>query len=330
MNKEESIKYLEEKYGLNHIISQSLLSTKQKKYFNVELDEIVKNFNSEKPKPFVKWVGGKRQLLKQFIALGLYPPFHFGFDPAKNTYFEPFVGGGAVFLDLLPKNAVLSDMNLELVTTYNVIKNNLEKLISKLKVHKKNNSKEYFLKIRAQNLNRLSDVSIAARFIYLNRTCFNGMYRVNKSGGFNVPYGKYENPKIVDVENLKNISKYLQNTEIKHQDYKETLKKAKKGDFIYLDPPYAPLSPTASFTAYTKEGFGAQQQLELRDTFYELHKRGCLVMLSNSNADFINEIYGELVKRDKKIKITKVGANRMINSKASGRGKIKEVLVTNY
>ncbi len=285
MNKELSIKYLKEKYNLNHIISQSLIPRNKKIYCNVELDEIMRNFKLEKPKPFVKWVGGKRQLLKQFIKLGLYPPFSFGFNPEKNTYFEPFVGGGAVFLDLLPENAVLSDMNFELITTYKVIQQDYKKLISKLKIHKKNNTKEYFLKIRAQNLNKLSDVSVAARFIYLNRTCFNGMYRVNKSGGFNVPYGKYNNPNIVNQENLENISKVLQDIKIKHQDYKETLKKAKKGDFIYLDPPYAPLSPTASFTAYTKEGFGAEQQIELRDTFYELHKRGCLVMLSNSNAE---------------------------------------------
>ena len=156
------------------------------------------------------------------------------------------------------------------------------------------------------------------------------MYRVNKSGGFNVPYGKYENPLIVDIENLKRISEQLKNIKIKNQDYKETVKNAKKGDFIYFDPPYAPLNPTSSFTAYTKDGFGQQQQKELRDVFLELHKKGCFVMLSNSNADFINEIYGELEKRDSKIKINKVGANRMINSKASGRGKIKEVLVINY
>lgn len=329
MNRKQSIDYLEKEHGLNHIFAQSILVDK-KKYINVELDEIIRSFNIQKPKPFVKWVGGKRQLLKQFVKLGLYPPFSFGFNPLKNTYFEPFVGGGAVFLDLLPKKAILSDMNEELVITYNVIKNNVEELIKKLGEHKKKNSKEYFLYIRAQNVNVLSDISRAARFIYLNRTCFNGMYRVNSKGKFNVPYGKYENPKIVDINNLKNISKALQNVEIKYQDYKETLKKAKKGDFIYLDPPYAPLNPTSSFTAYTKDGFAAQQQRELRDMFYELHKRGCFVMLSNSNADFINEIYGELEKKDSKIKIHKVGANRMINSKASGRGKIKEVLVTNY
>jgi len=224
----------------------------------------------------------------------------------------------------------LSDMNLELITTYKVIKKDFKKLIIKLKEHQRKNSKEYFLKIRSQNLNRLSDVSIAARFIYLNRTCFNGLYRVNLSGRFNVPYGKYKNPKIVDEDNLKKVSQQLKGAKIFHQDYKKTIESARKGDFVYFDPPYAPLSPTSSFTSYTKDGFGEKEQIELRDIFYKLHKKGCFVMLSNSNSDFINKIYGELVKKDKQIKITKLGANRMINSNASKRGKIKEVLVVNY
>lgn len=295
---------------------------------NNELEVLYKKYALSKPKPFVKWVGGKRQLLKQFKELDLYPPA--GFDPKKNTYFEPFVGGGAVFFDLLPQKAVLSDMNAELIIAYNVIENDLDKLIKKLKEHKRKNNKKYFLKIRSQNLNRLTDVSIAARFIYLNRTCFNGLYRVNLRGGFNTPYGKYKNPLIVDENNLRKIAKVLQGIDVLNQDYKETVKGAKKGDFVYFDPPYAPLSPTSSFTSYTKDGFGEQQQIELRDTFYKLHKRGCYVMLSNSNSDFINKIYGELRKKDKQIKITKLGANRMINSNASKRGKIKEVLVVNY
>ena len=331
MLKSVAVNFLVLKYPVNYILATSILSNYNKKTFSEEdLREIFNKHKEEKAKPFVKWVGGKRQLLKQFKELGLYPPKKIGFDSSKNTYFEPFVGGGAVFLDTLPEKAILSDMNEELVITYNVIKTNLKKLIFKLKIHKKNNSKEYFLKIRSQQINKLSNISIAARFIYLNRTCFNGMYRVNKSGGFNVPYGKYDNPLIVDEDNLKKISKSLQKVKILHQDYKKTIEKAKKGDFIYFDPPYAPLNPTSSFTAYTKDGFGEQQQIELRDIFYKLHKKGCFVMLSNSNSEFINKIYGELENKDKKIKITEVDANRMINSKVSGRGKIKEVLVTNY
>ena len=331
MTQNTAIKYLEEKYQVNYILATGLvwsLRKKKKKINNQDLDEILEKHLQTKAHPFVKWVGGKRQLLKQFKELGLYPPG--GFNPLKNTYYEPFVGGGAVFLDLLPQKAVLSDMNKELVTTYNVIKNNVDKLITKLKIHQKNNSKEYFLKVRSQNVNRFSDVGVAARMIYLNRTCFNGLYRVNKSGGFNVPYGKYKNPLICDEENLKKLFKILKGIKVKHQDYQKTILNVKKGDFIYLDPPYAPLSPTSSFTSYTKDGFGEQQQIELRDTFYELHKKGCFVMLSNSNSDFINKIYGELTKRSKKIKIIKLNANRMINSKATGRGKIKEVLVVNY
>ncbi len=329
MTKNTALQFLVNNYSFNHILANSILLTFGKENITKEdLPKIVKQYQKNKAKPFVKWVGGKRQLLKQFKDLNLYPPDDF--NPVKNTYFEPFVGGGAVFLDLLPQKAVLSDMNLELITTYNVIKNDLEKLIKKLKEHQQKNNKTYFLKIRAQNLSRLSDVSIAARFIYLNRTCFNGLYRVNKSGQFNVPFGKYKNPLIVDKNNLQKISKVLRGVKIKHQDYKKTVANAKKGDFVYFDPPYAPLSPTSSFTSYTKNGFGEQQQIELRDTFYKLHKKGCFVMLSNSNSDFINKIYGELAKKDKRIKINKLGANRMINSKASGRGKIKEILVVNY
>ncbi|MBU0647296.1 DNA adenine methylase [Patescibacteria group bacterium] len=276
----------------------------------------------EKPKPFVKWVGGKRQLLKQFRDLGLYPPENF--DPITNTYFEPFVGGGAVFFDLLPETAYLSDLNNELVVTYNVIKNDVENLIKSLKKHKLD--KEYFLKIRAQKPEKLSDLNTASRFIYLNRTCFNGMYRVNSKGGFNVPFGKYTNPLICDESNLRKASKALKNVEIKKQDYKEVLKKAKKGDFIYFDPPYYPISKTASFTSYTSESFLDKEQIELRDTFVELHKRGCFVMLSNSDTPLINKIYSE----PKGLRITKVQAGRAINSDASKRGKITEVLVTNY
>jgi DNA adenine methylase len=285
------------------------------------IDDVTKII-AEKPKPFVKWVGGKRQLLKQFRMLNLYPPEKF--NPLTGRYFEPFVGGGAVFFDLLPEKAFLSDLNKELVITYNVIKNDLENLIKSLKKHKLD--KEYFLKIRAKNPEDLSALDVASRFIYLNRTCFNGMYRVNSSGGFNVPYGKYSNPLICDEENLGKVSKSLKNVEIKHQDYKEILKLAKKGDFVYLDPPYYPVNKTSSFTSYTKEDFLEKEQLELRDAFVELGKRGCFVMLSNSDTSFINEIYSGL----KGVRINKIQAGRSINSDASKRGKITEVLITNY
>lgn len=282
----------------------------------------VQKLISQKPKPFVKWVGGKRQLLKQFRDLGLYPPELF--DPTTNTYYEPFVGGGAVFFDLLPERAELSDLNRELVITYNVIKNNIDELIFSLKQHIYD--KEYYLEVRAKNVNELSDIEVASRFIFLNRTGFNGLYRVNKKGQFNVPFGRYSNPVICDEENLRRVSKELQNVIIKHQDYTSVLKNAQKGDFIYFDPPYYPLNRTSSFTAYTSESFLEKEQTELRDTFVELHKRGCYVMLSNSDTPFINDLYSEIDGAT----IHKITAGRAINSKGSGRGKITELLVTNY
>ena len=275
-----------------------------------DIDEVQKLI-SQKPKPFVKWVGGKRQLLKQFRDLGLYPPELF--DPTTNTYYEPFVGGGAVFFDLLPERAELSDLNRELVITYNVIKNNIDELIFSLKQHIYD--KEYYLEVRAKNVNELSDIEVASRFIFLNRTGFNGLYRVNKKGQFNVPFGRYSNPVICDEENLRRVSRELQNVIIKHQDYTSVLKNAQKGDFIYFDPPYYPLNRTSSFTAYTSESFLEKEQTELRDTFVELHKRGCYVMLSNSDTPFINDLYSEIDGAT----IHKITAGRAVNSKGSGR-----------
>lgn len=318
MTQNQTITKIADTFSINAIYARRLFHTASKEHMFEDIAKLLE----EKPKPFVKWVGGKRQLLKQFRDLGLYPPENF--DPITNTFFEPFVGGGAVFFDLLPETAYLSDLNNELVVTYNVIKNDVENLIKSLKKHKLD--KEYFLKIRAQNPEKLSDLNTASRFIYLNRTCFNGMYRVNSKGGFNVPFGKYANPLICDESNLRKASKALKNVEIKKQDYKEVLKKAKKGDFVYFDPPYYPVSKTASFTSYTSESFLDKEQIELRDTFVELHKRGCFVMLSNSDTPFINKIYSE----PKGLRITKVQAGRAINSDASKRGKITEVLVTNY
>jgi DNA adenine methylase len=283
------------------------------------------DYKKNSPKPFVKWVGGKRQLARQFRDLNLYPPDEF--DPSIATYFEPFVGGGAMFFDLLPQKAVLSDMNPELIITYNVIKNNVEALIKKLKSLQAKNNKVDYLKIREQNIENLADVNIAARFIYLNRTGFNGLYRVNRNGQFNVPYAGNKNPLICDEENLRKIHRVLKNTKILHQDYKKVLEKAKKGDFIYFDPPYYPINQTSSFTSYTKETFLEKEQEELRDTFSKLHKRGCYVMLSNSDTPFINKLYSGL---DNKVTIHKVFAGRAINSKGSGRGKIKEIVVINY
>jgi len=313
-----TVKSIASALDINLIYARRLFQLSQK---NSTLDDIRK-IVKDKPKPFVKWVGGKRQLLKQFRELNLYPPECF--NPESNTYFEPFVGGGAVFFDLLPKHAELSDTNRELVMTYNVIKDNVDGLIKSLKKHIYN--KEYYLGVRAQDINELSDIEVASRFIFLNRTGFNGMYRVNKSGQFNVPFGRYKNPLICDENNLLKVSEALQGITITHRDYKDVLELAKIGDFIYFDPPYYPLNPTSSFTAYTAKGFFEKEQIELRDTFVKLHERGCFVMLSNSDTPFINELYSGL----EGVSVNKIIAGRAINSKGSKRGKINEVLVTNY
>lgn len=318
MTTQQTITKLADDLNINRIYARHVFHIADKEQLFEDASRIVR----EKPKPFVKWVGGKRQLLKQFREMGLYPPDDF--NPLTNTYFEPFVGGGAVFFDLLPKKAELSDLNNELTTTYNVIKNDVDSLIKSLKKHKY--EKEYYLKIRAKDPKKLSNVEVASRFIFLNRTGFNGMYRVNSKGGFNVPFGKYTNPIICDEENLRKVSKALQKVTVKEQDYKAVLKKAKKGDFVYFDPPYYPVSRTASFTSYTADSFLEKEQTELRDTFVELHKRGCFVMLSNSDTPFINELYSDI----KGVKVSKVSAGRAINSNAAKRGKISEVLVTNY
>lgn len=318
MTTKQAIKTIQKSFDINSIYAFKVYHLADKS----NLFEDVERILSEKPKPFIKWVGGKRQLLEQFRRMNLYPPSKF--DPEKGKYFEPFLGGGAVFFDLLPEKACLSDLNRELIVTYNVIKKDVESLITALK--KQKTDKDYFLKVRAQDPKKLADLSIATRFVYLNRTCFNGLYRVNSMGLFNVPFGKYANPKICDELNLRKVAKALINVEIKHGDYKLVLKTAKKGDFIYFDPPYFPVSKTASFTSYTTASFLAKEQIDLRDTFVELHRRGCFVMLSNSDTPFINEIYSDL----KGVRITKVEAGRKINSNALKRGKISEVLVTNY
>lgn len=324
MTKSQITNLLQKEFNLNHILASSIVSKVNSNFVDTNSVESIFAWHEEnKPKPFIKWVGGKRQLLKQFKLMNLYPPKDF--NPSKAKYFEPFVGGGAVFFDLLPQKAILSDLNSELVITYNVIKSDVQKLIKSLKKHKHN--KDYFLKIRKKNPEKLSDIEKASRFIYLNKSGFNGMYRVNKSGKFNVLFGSQTNPLICDEENLLKVSESLKDVKIIEQDYKQVLKDVKRGDFVYFDPPYYPINRTSSFTGYTADGFLKKEQEDLRDVYFELHKKGCFVMLSNSNTEFIEKLYSGL---DKKIKAHKVNASRMINSDATKRGKIKEVLVINY
>lgn len=269
--------------------------------------------------PFLKWAGGKRQLLPEIRK---YIPAKYG------TYFEPFVGAGAVLFDLQPKKAIFNDINSELINTYGIIRDNLEELLEDLKKHK--NESEYFYSMREldrdkERYNELSDVQRASRIIYLNKTCFNGLFRVNSSGQFNVPFGKYKNPKIVDEIVLRAVNHYLSknNVTMLNGDFKEAVKSAKKGDFVYFDPPYDPVSDTASFTGYALGGFGKKEQEELKLTVDKLTKKGCKVLLSNSATDYIKELY-----KDYHIEI--IPAKRAINSVASKRGEIDEVLVMNY
>ena len=270
----------------------------------------------EETYPIVKWVGGKRQLM---FELQNNMPVNY------NRYFEPFIGGGALFFYLQPDNAYISDMNEELINLYQVVRDNVDELITDLQKH--DISKEYFMEIRnidrTEEYKNWSDIQKASRFIYLNRTCFNGMYRVNSQGQFNVPFGHYKNPRIVDENNLINCSNLLQRTEIKYADFSEILKKVKKDDFVYFDPPYVPLSETSSFTSYTKDGFDLDMQLSLRDVCDELDSMGVKFLLSNSDTQFVNELY-------ENYNIKKVFASRQINANADGRGKITEVLVRNY
>lgn len=269
--------------------------------------------------PFLKWAGGKRQLLPEIKK---YLPQKF------NTYFEPFLGAGAVLLAIQPANAVVNDINPELVNCYKVIKNNLPELFENLKQHK--NEPEYFYKIRGLDRNKdsyinLSEIEKASRIIYLNKTCYNGLFRVNLQGQFNVPFGRYKNPRIVNQEVLTSINEYLNSNKIQflNTDFEKAVEQAKKDDFVYFDPPYDPVSETSSFTGYAFNGFGKNEQVRLKETIDKLTDKGCKVILSNSKTEFITDLY-------KEYRIITVSATRNINSVADKRGKIKEVLVLNY
>jgi DNA adenine methylase len=267
-----------------------------------------------KAQPFLKWVGGKSRLIPQ------YQP-HF---PAKfDIYFEPFLGGGAVFFHLNPRTAMISDLNPELINTYNCIGENLEELIALLQKHKASHSAEYYQKIRMGNPRDRTER--AARFIYLNKTCFNALYRVNKAGQFNVPMGKYKNPGICNEPVLRAASEVLQSESIAcyNQPYTNVQIYAGKGDFVYFDPPYHPISETSKFTSYTKDSFGKEDQVILRDLFAELARKGVKVMLSNSYCDFVKDLYRDF-------SIHEITAARSINCNRTKRGAIKELLITSY
>ena len=292
-------------------------------------------------KPFVKWAGGKSSLIPQITK---YFPLELKNNQIEK-YVEPFVGGGAVLIDILQKydikQAYAFDINKDLINCYNVIKYKVEDLIQKLEKKEKeflalciDERQKYFYDIRTKYnsyfLNDELDVERASEFIFLNRTCFNGLYRVNKSGKFNVPFGKYKNPTICDSRNLRNLSILFKNTIFKYGDYKESESLIDKNTFVYFDPPYRPLSVTSGFTSYTKEDFNDENQKELAKYYNKLNVKNAKLMLSNSNPkntdendDFFENIY-------KGFTINEVSAKRMINANAKGRGEISELLITNY
>lgn len=269
--------------------------------------------------PILKWVGGKRQLLD--ILVPLVP---------RNckTYCEPFVGGGALLFKLQPQTAVVNDINSDLINVYEVIRDSVDDLIDALESH--DNTPTHFYEVRDWDRNKefyssLSKIERAARMIYLNKTCFNGLFRVNNAGEFNSPFGNYRNPNIVNAPVLKAINIYFNSADIEFSsgDYKEVLDKLPENSFVYLDPPYDPVSSTSNFTGYTKGGFDRKEQIRLRECCDELDRRGIKFMLSNSATDFIKEQYSAY-------NVTIVKARRTVNSVATKRGDVEEVIVRNY
>ena len=268
--------------------------------------------------PFLKWAGGKKQLIPQLDPL---------FPPEWQRYHEPFLGGGAVFFHLAATGrcsaARLCDINTELVMCYTAVRDNVEAVIGALHGHAEAHSKNHFYRVRAADPTRLSQLGRAARLIYLNKTCFNGLYRVNASGKFNVPMGSYKNPQVCDESNLRAASLALAGSELAVAPFSGVLRTAEPGDFVYLDPPYVPLSTTSSFTSYATVPFGEEEQRELSRLFSRLAERGCYVMLSNSNAPLVRQLYSAWT-------IYEVEARRAINSKGERRGAITELVVVSY
>lgn len=252
-------------------------------------------------KPFLKWAGGKTQLIPELAKL---IPLQY------NKYIEPFIGGGAFFFFLNPEKSIISDSNAELITTYKAVRDNVEAVIKLLSKYK--NEETFFYKIRSLDTAKLTDIERAARLIYLNKTCFNGLYRVNKKGEFNVPFGKRDN-NFLNKETLRDASEFLQNTKILNSDYLKTLQKyAKPGDFIFLDPPYYPVGKFSDFKRYTKEFFYHEDQVKLRDEFDRLVKLGCHVLLTNSDHPTILELY-------KNYEIRIIETKRLISSNPETR-----------
>lgn len=272
--------------------------------------------------PVLKWVGGKRQLLPEIQK---YIPENI------HTYYEPFVGGGAVLFSLQPKRAIVNDINTELINVYIVITEHVEDLIQELsKTRKYSNTEKNFYRIReldrdSKKIKKLSAVERAARILYLNRTCYNGLYRVNSAGEFNTPFGNYKNPNIINEMTLRAVSSYLEEAEITflNGDFEETLRQAQENDFVYLDPPYVPVSRTSNFTGYSEVGFGENEQERLKQLCDDLQARGVRFLLSNSDCKYIQELYADY-------QIIPITAKRNINANPKGRSAVGEVLIRNY
>ena len=267
--------------------------------------------------PFLKWVGGKSKYLRQLSRF---------FPPKFNRYIEPFLGSGAVYFHILarfqPATCYLSDLNSDLIQCYEVVRDRCESLIDLLTVHKQKHSPDYYSKIRAQRPSDLSFLEAAARFIYLNKTCFNGLYRVNQLGAFNVPIGDFTDPKICDPERLSLSSHALAYAEMRASDFAIALRDTQPQDFIYLDPPYQPISATAHFTRYTSHQFGRGDQMRLAATYEALDRRRCYVMLTNSDSELTRALY-------RQYRIEEIFTNRSISSNPTTRGTVKELVVLN-
>jgi DNA adenine methylase len=275
-------------------------------------------------KPYLKWAGGKRQLLTEIKK---YLPKNIN----NYTYYEPFIGAGAVFFELQPQKAVINDFNEQLILTYNVIKDNVEDLIILLNKHKKKNNEEYFYEIRNMDrdevkFNKLSNIEKAARLIFLNKTCFNGLYRVNSQGLFNVPFGKYKNPAICEDIVLRQINNYFNSNDITifSKDFEQAVINADKKSFIYFDPPYHSPDKT-NFTGYQASGFDEDEQERLRDVMIKMTNRGIKCLLSNSDTEYIRKLYSYKI-----FDIISVQAKRAINSDSAGRGAVNELLIKNW
>ncbi len=265
-----------------------------------------------KAKPFLKWAGGKSRLLpvlRDCLARQTY-----------RGYFEPFLGGGALFFDVAPKTAVLNDRNSELIFCYQIVRDHPAELLNSLK--RMQISESEFYRLRSLSPEILSDVERAARFIYLNKTCYNGLYRVNKKGEFNTPYGRNDKVALADENNLYRASRILRNADLRSEDYASVVRDAAKGDFVYLDPPYLPVGKFADFKRYTKETFFEDDHHKLAETFRELSTKGCIVLLSNSFHEKISSLYSGFYQEV-------VEMPRFINCKGEGRGRVRELLVSN-